>query len=627
MNREGKPTSVDQVALYARVSSEAQAQKATIDSQLSLLRARIEADGYHVEPAWCFVDDGVSGTTLVRPGLERLRDQAAAGAVDRLYILAPDRLARRHAHQMVLVEELRACGVQIVFVNRPLGTTPEDQLLLQVQSVIAEYERAKILERTRRGRLHAARAGRISTLSHAPYGYRYVDKHSGGGDAAYEVVEHEARVVRQVFDWVGREGCSLREVARRLEKMGIRTGSGLSRWNPATLGGMVKNSAYRGQAGFGKSRLVERRRLRPGRGHPEVPKTPYVQQRQPVSEHILIPVPALVDADLFAAAQKHVEQNRRYLRERQTGASHFLQGLAVCSLCGYALCGQGSRDRFYYRCLGRDGYRFCGRRLCNNRPQRTEDLDAAVWKDVCQLLSEPDRLRQEFERRQQGSVADHPAQSAGLRTAISKAKQGIGRLLDAYTAGLVEPSDFEPRIKRFKERLAKLEAERHQLAQEIKEEGEWRLVFSTFEQFAEQINERLNQADCKQRREILRALVKRVEVDHEIVRIVYKVPARPFVKGLQGGLLQHCWRRRRNASHFRAKSCTLTWTATTSGGWNRTNTFPASAGCSTSEPHRNRAAEKNEKDQDACAPGLKHSAFDPSRASRVRCTFSIQGAR
>jgi site-specific DNA recombinase len=550
MNPEGKLARADRVALYARVSSEAQAREATIDSQMSLLRERIEGDGCQVEPAMCFVDDGVSGTTLVRPGLERLRDQAAAGAVDRLYVLAPDRLARRHAHQMVLVDEFRSCGVEMVFVNRPLGTTPEDQLLLQVQSVIAEYERAKILERTRRGRLHAARAGRISTLSHAPFGYRYIDKYTGGGAAAYEVIEDEARVVQQVFDWVGRDGCSLREVARRLEKMGIPTGRGLTRWNPATIGGMVKNSAYRGEAAYGKSRLVERRRLRPGRGHPEVPRTPLVQQRQPASEHILIPVPALVDADLFAAAQKRVAENRRALRERLTGASHFLQGLAVCRLCGYALCGQGgTKNRFYYRCLGRDGYRFCGRRICENRPQRTEDLDTVVWKDVCQLLSEPDRLREEFERRQQSSVSDHPAQSERLRTAMSKTKQSIGRLIDVYAAGLIETSEFEPRIKRLKERLAKSDAEWHQLAQQIKEHDELRLVYSRFQDFADQINGSLTQADWKQRREVLRALVKRVEVDNENVRIIYKVPPRPFVNGPQRGQLQHCWRRQRNAIH------------------------------------------------------------------------------
>ncbi len=546
MNGEGQPISESRVALYARVSSDKQAHEATIDSQMSLLRERIEGDGCQVEPAWCFVDDGVSGTTLVRPGLERLRDQAAAGAVDRLYIMAPDRLARRHGHQMVLVEEFQACGVEVVFVNRPVGTTPEDQLLLQVQGVIAEYERAKILERTRRGRLHAARSGHVSVLSQAPYGFRYIDKHAGGGAAAYEAVEEEARVVRQIFDWVGREGCSLREVARRLEKLGVRTGRGRSHWQAATISHLVRNPAYRGQAAYGKTRQAERRRLRPGRGHPEVPKNPSVQRRQPVTEHIPIPVPALVDAELFAAVQECLEDNRRRLRERQAGPSHFLQGLAVCSLCGYALCGQRTKARSYYRCLGRDGYRFCGRRICDNPPQLTEDLDAAVWNDVCLLLSEPDRLRQEFERRQESPVSDPDAQSERLRVAITKVKQSISRLIDAYTAGLVEASEFEPRIRRLKERLAKLDGELRQLAQQAKQDEELRLVFSCFEDFADQINESLTRANGEQRREILRALVKRVEVDKHNVRIVYKVPARPFVKSPNRGLLQHCCRRQCN---------------------------------------------------------------------------------
>jgi site-specific DNA recombinase len=206
MNQAGKPARGQRVALYARVSSDKQEEEGTIDSQLSVLREHIAAAGETLEEAMCFIDDGFSGATLLRPALERLRDQAVAGAIDRLYVLAPDRLARRHVYQMVLVEELQACQVEIVFVNRPVGTTPEDQLLLQVQGVVAEYERAKILERTRRGRLHAARCGRVSVLSRAPYGYRYIDKHTGGGVAAYEVIEDEARVVQlstqeQVCGW------------------------------------------------------------------------------------------------------------------------------------------------------------------------------------------------------------------------------------------------------------------------------------------------------------------------------------------------------------------------------------------------------------------------------------------
>lgn len=148
-----------QVALYARVSSEQQAEAKTIESQRDEIRTRIAADGIDLTTVLEFVDDGYSGSTLVRPALERLRDMAAAGDIDRLYVHCPDRFARNYAYQVLLVEELAHQGVDVIFLNRPLGQTPEDQLLLQVQGVIAEYERAKFLERSRRGKRHAAKAG------------------------------------------------------------------------------------------------------------------------------------------------------------------------------------------------------------------------------------------------------------------------------------------------------------------------------------------------------------------------------------------------------------------------------------------------------------------------------------
>ena len=159
-----------QVALYARVSSEPQAEANTIQSQLSALRERIAADGFALPTVLEFVDEGYSGATLVRPALERLRDVAAVGGLDRLYVHCPDRFARHFAYQVLLWEELTQRGVEILFLNRPLGQTPEDQLLLQVQGVIAEYERAKFLERSRRGKRHAAQAGHVAILCHAPYG-------------------------------------------------------------------------------------------------------------------------------------------------------------------------------------------------------------------------------------------------------------------------------------------------------------------------------------------------------------------------------------------------------------------------------------------------------------------------
>ena len=152
-------------AIYARVSSEQQAEAATIDSQVDALQGRIAADGLTLETEMRFLDEGYSGATLIRPALERLRDVAATGAIDRLYVHSPDRLARKYAYQVLLLDELQRCGVEVTFLNHPLGQTPEEDLLLQVQGMVAEYERAKILERSRRGKLHAARQGSVSALS------------------------------------------------------------------------------------------------------------------------------------------------------------------------------------------------------------------------------------------------------------------------------------------------------------------------------------------------------------------------------------------------------------------------------------------------------------------------------
>ena len=246
--------STPQAALYARVSSERQATAQTIASQLAALRERVTVDGYVLPEAMQFLDDGYSGTTLVRPALERLRDLVAAGAVDRLYIHSPDRLARKYAYQVLLVDEFHRAGVEVVFLNRELGRSPEDDLLLQVQGMMAEYERAKIIERHRRGKLHAARAGKVNVLGGAPYGYRYIDKHAGGGQARYEVLPEEARVVCQVFDWVGRDRVTIGEVCRRLTQAGERTRTGRTVWERSVVGGILHNPAYQGTAAFGKTR-------------------------------------------------------------------------------------------------------------------------------------------------------------------------------------------------------------------------------------------------------------------------------------------------------------------------------------------------------------------------------------
>ena len=264
------------VAIYARVSGEQQAKEDTIASQLEAVAQRIASDALECDPELRFVDDGYSGSILARPGLERLRDQAAAGAIDRLYMLDPDRLSRKYAYQVLILEELTRCGVEVVFLRNPVGRGPEADLLLQVQGMIAEYERAKIMERCRRGKQHAARRGSVNVLSGAPYGYRYIGKHEGGGEARYQVLAEEARVVRKIFEWVGRERCSIGEVCRRLQRDGVPTRTGKSAWDRTTVWLILKNPAYKGTAAFGKTRSGEFKpqRLRPQRGRPEQPRRP-----------------------------------------------------------------------------------------------------------------------------------------------------------------------------------------------------------------------------------------------------------------------------------------------------------------------------------------------------------------
>jgi len=178
-------------AIYTRVSSDRQKENHTIGSQTAALVQYAQTHGYAVPPEWVFQDEGYSGASLVRPGLEALRDLAAQGQITAVLIYSPDRLSRKYAYQVLLGEELGRCGVEVIFLKAPTGDSPEDQLVVQFQGMIAEYERAQIAERNRRGKRHRAQQGMANVLSGAPYGYRYVRK-TDTSAAYYEVRESEA---------------------------------------------------------------------------------------------------------------------------------------------------------------------------------------------------------------------------------------------------------------------------------------------------------------------------------------------------------------------------------------------------------------------------------------------------
>jgi len=541
-----------QVGIYARVSSRQQADEGTIESQLAALRQRVEQDGFLLSEEFTFVDLGYSGANLIRPGLDRLRDIIALQGLDRLYVLSPDRLARKYAYQVLLVDEFQRTGVEVVFLNRELHQTPEDELLLQVQGIIAEYERAKIVERSRRGKRHAAQTDQVSVLSGAPYGYQYVTKQEGSGQAHYEVVPEEARIVRQIFEWIGIERVSIGEICRRLQQEGVRTRTGKITWDRTTVWGMLKNPAYKGTAAFGKTRVGPMgRRLRVQRGHLLQPRRPVSTTAMPQAEWIFVAVPALVDEALFEAVQAQLQENLQRSRQNRRGPRYLLQGVLVCAQCQYAYYGKAvsnntakgkKRDYAYYRCIGTDAYRFGGERICDNMQVRTEMLDSLVWHEVCTLLEEPRRLEREYQRRLQAPSREDE-DLAAIEVRIGKVRRGIARLIDSYAESLIEKQEFEPRISRLRQRLAGLQGQAQQITDEVARQVELRLIISRLEEFAMKVRDNLDEADWLTKRELIRTLVKRVEIGKEKVNVVFRVTPDPFDLSPERGGLQDCWRR------------------------------------------------------------------------------------
>ena len=541
-----------QAAIYARVSSEQQVESNTIDSQVQALRERVQGDELELHGEMEYIDAGYSGGTLIRPALERLRDAVASGMVDRLYVHSPDRLARKYAYQVLLTDEFGRSGVEVVFLNRELGGTPEDELLLQVQGVIAEYERAKITERSRRGRRHGAQRGSVSVLVNAPYGYRYVKKSEGAGEARFEILPDQARVVRQIFEWVGSERAGLWEVCRRLQVAGEQTRSGNKRWDRSTVWGILRNPAYKGAAAFGKTRSEAwRGRLRPQRGRPAQPRRPRARAAVAQQDWISIPVPPIVEAELFESVQEQLRENQRRAQLRRKGSRFLLQGLICCAQCGYALCGNTrptpDGEQGYYRCTGTDRYRFGGERVCQSTSVRIDLLDSAVWEQVRIVLDHPERLAQEYRRRMEGPHQSGDELSA-TQAQLARLQQGVGRLIDSYAGGLITREEFESRIARMRERHARLEAVAAELADQERIQTDLRLIEGQLKEFNSRVRAGLEEAGWEVKRDIIRALVKQVEVAREQVNVVFRVDPRPFDSRPERGMVHFCLGRERSTN-------------------------------------------------------------------------------
>jgi len=517
--------------IYARVSSDRQKEAHTIDSQVASLVEYAQNEKYVVPDDWIFQDEGYSGSILERPGLERLRDLASEGQIETVLIYSPDRLSRKYAYQVLLTEEFSRYGTDVIFIKSPKATTPEEQLLLQFQGMIAEYERAQIIERTRRGKRHRAKMGSINVLSGAPYGYRYIKK-SEYASAYYKIVEKEAEIVKKTYKLYVEDGLSIAAIVRWLNDHGIPTRKRISQWERSTVWGMLRNPAYKGTACFGKTKKSERKKItRPLRQKGGFSSRCSASQPRSKSDWIEIPVPAIIEDQVFFRAEEKLEENKRYARKR-TIVPSLLQGILVCNQCGYAYYRTSTttskRKIYYYRCLGSDDYRYTNGRVCQTKPIRQDYLDEIIWKQIIDLLKNPGLIRSEIKRRIQTIQDSNPTKQRKevLSKKIKKTEKTIEKLLDAYQEDLLQLDELRSRMPDLRKREKSLKSEFTSVDSLYTDQQAIFKLTENTENFLLKLRKTSDMITVTERQKILRLLVKDILIDDDTIRIQHSIPSR-----------------------------------------------------------------------------------------------------
>ena len=516
-------------AIYTRVSSDQQKENKTIDSQVDELLHFADEQGYVVPEEYIFRDEGYSGAILVRPGLEKVRDLSAEGQVQAVLIYSPDRLSRNYAYQVVLIDEFASCNTEVLFINSPKADTPEEALLLQFQGMISEYERAMIKERSRRGKRFKAKSGVVSVMCGAPYGYKYIKK-TDETAACYEVNEREATVVREMFRMYTEDFCGIGAIAKKFTTERIPTRKNIGRWERSVIWAMLRNPAYCGKACYGKTEHAERQRItKPLRANGGYVAKNRCNREKPREEWIEIAVPAIITQEIFDIAQERLKSNKLH-SQRNTKIETLLQGMMVCSECGYSLYRtytetSAKKRIYYYRCFGSDPYRFEGVRKCNCKPIRQDYLDDLVWQQIQELLKDPTLIQREVEKRIEQTKNTSPVlkQKEALLKQRSKLSQSMDKLLDAYQEGLITIAQLRIRMPELQRRLKATEKELENLKHHELTLDQ-RLQYLDAQSFASQLGVNIDSLDIKEKKKILRLLVKEVVVGDDLIDIRHSIP-------------------------------------------------------------------------------------------------------
>ncbi|MGA8335974.1 MAG: recombinase family protein [Solirubrobacteraceae bacterium] len=508
------------VGLYARVSTERQHERGTIGSQLEALRAAADADGHEVIEE--FIDNGYSGARLDRPALDRLRDAAEAGVLDGVLCLCVDRLARAYAYQVLILEELERFGVTVRFLEGPSPSDdPQATLLIQMQGVIAEYEKAKVAERNRRGKLYRARAGEIPFWK-VSYGHRRVIPEAGGR-ARIEIFEPEAQVVREIFAAYVERGLSVRQIAFELRDRAIPSPTGKPQWGTSAIDRVLRNEAYVGTVYYNRHERIE--------GATRGRKTRL--RERPREEWIAIPVPAIIDRDTFDRVSQVSHENFKMSPRGAAAEAWLLRGLIECGHCHVGCSCHNSYGRHstltrYYCCRNHDLLRAGSEdRLCPERNIRANELDEYVFEQVRQALLTPDQLLAAERAVLTGAPDENELVAAQLKhldTAIETKERERARLLDAYQAGLLELQELTRRTGVLAARRTGLTREKETLSQRSTELAAQNRMRHRLAGFSDRVVASLDNLDFAGRRRLVRLVIEKVCVTGWRVEIHLKIP-------------------------------------------------------------------------------------------------------
>ena len=520
--------------LYARVSSALQEKEKTIESQIAELKKQITVNGDVLVKE--YIDNGYSGAQLDRPAMNSLRADIKTDLFDTIYFLNTDRIAREVTYQTIIIAEILKYKKQIIINGKDYVHNPENKFALTVLGAVSELERAKMIERSVRGKLHRLKQGYILNSGCNMFGYRYI-KRSKDKPAQMVICEPEAKIVRHIYDEYAK-GVSWKKLIVAMEDSGIKTKNGNHLWRTENLRMILSNTTYYGMKYFNKT-MFEKKTDDP------LHKIKYGKRvLKDKSEWIGIKVPAIVSKTLFDKVQTRFQENKNIFRKKHE--TQLLSNLLYCGKCGrhyipyqryyrYKLVDGSYKvtHKIAYQCVLRAKNRMHSKKSkmekCNSPEISTRVIESFVFKMIKDTMLNPDKLL---------ACTDYIKQGAGINLELEKQISNIGNnasrlnkekkaLLNEYALGKLSRAQYSVRCKKYENRIEKLNSDKDKIIKKVPIIQKKDIITESVKRFCENACDRFEQThDFDTRRQFLLDHIEKIIYLNKKVTILGSIPVK-----------------------------------------------------------------------------------------------------